>query len=107
MECDYHYLITTDPQDVIKYSTRLDAEAALHKLLAKQAADGFITRLELSGRYHSSHPDGRTTEVWIDDMNGDIVGSYGSPKMQQGLDVQQALEIDCPAPSTANHGTGG
>jgi hypothetical protein len=43
MECDYHYLVMSDPEDVVKYSTRLDAFAALHKLLAKQTAAGFTT----------------------------------------------------------------
>jgi hypothetical protein len=98
LDCEYHYWITNDPQEVVKYSTRLDVLAALHKLLAKQAADGFTTRLELSGRYHSSHPDGRTTEFWIDDTYGDIVASSRSGSVLPGL------EIDCPAPSTAHHG---
>ena len=98
MDCDYHYLITNDPHDVVKYSTRLDALAALHKLLAKQAADGFTTCLEPSGRYRSSHPDGRTTEFWIDDALGNVVGSRGAGSVLPGL------EIDCSAPSTADHG---
>jgi hypothetical protein len=100
MECNYHYLVMSDPQDVVKYSTRSDALAALHNLLAKQAAEGYTTRREPSGRYRSSHADGRTIEFWIDDSNGDIVGTCGSDREQQGL------EIDWPAPSTAANGPG-
>ena len=98
MECNYHYLVMSDPPDVVKYSTRSDALAALHNLLAKHAAEGYTTRREPSGRYCSCHPDGRTIEFWIDDSNGDIVGSCDFGRVQQGL------EIDCPAPSTAANG---
>jgi hypothetical protein len=97
LACDYHYLVTTDPQDVVKYSTRSDALAALHKLLAMQAVRGFTTRREPSGRYRSHHPDGRAVEFWIDDTNGDIVGSSSCDRVLQGL------EIDCSASSTAHH----
>jgi hypothetical protein len=82
MECNYHHLVTTDPHDVVKYSTRSDALAALHKLLAKRAAEGF------------------TVEFWIDDANGDIVGSCSSGKVPQGL------EIDSPVPSSAPNSRG-
>jgi len=98
MQCDYHYLVTSDPQDAVKYSTRSDALAALHKLLAKHAVEGFTTRLEPSGRYRSDHPDGRTVESWIDNIKGDIVGARGPGTELRGL------ENDCPAPSTAHHG---
>jgi hypothetical protein len=100
MECNYHYLVMSDPQDVVKYSTRSDALGALHNLLAKQAAEGYTTEREPSGRYRSTHPDGRTIEFWIDDSNGDIVGSCSPGR------VQQDLEIDCPVPSTAPNGQG-
>jgi hypothetical protein len=100
MECDYHFLVMSDPQDVVKYSTRADALAALHNLLAKHAAEGYTTRREPSGRYHGRHPDGRTIEFWIDDSNGDIVGSCDSDRVQHGL------EIDCPAPSIAPYRQG-
>lgn len=93
MECDYHYLVMSDPQDVVKYSTRADALAALHQLMAKQAAEGFTTRREPSGRLRSSHPDGRTMEFWIDDAHGDIVWPGADRTPPQGL------EIDCPMPS--------
>jgi hypothetical protein len=85
MECDYHYLVMSDPQDVVKYSTRADVLAALHNLMTKHAAEGYTTRREPSGRYRSSHPDGRTIEFWIDDNKGDIVGSCGSDRVQEGL----------------------
>lgn len=97
MDCDYHYLITSHPADVVKYSTRLDALTALHKLMAKQAADGFTTRREPSGRYRSSHPDGRTTEFWIDDARGDIIGSRRLDNVPGGL------EIEGPEPRSAVH----
>jgi hypothetical protein len=87
MDCDYHYLITREPPDEIKYSTRPDALAALHKLLAKQTAEGFTTRRGPNGVYRSSHPDGRTTEFWIDDSNGDIVGSGSAGRTQPGLEI--------------------
>jgi hypothetical protein len=100
MECNYHHLVMSDPQDVVKYSTRSDALAALHNLVAKHAAQGYTTCREPSGRYRSSRADGRTVEFWIDDNNGDIVGSCGSGREQQGL------EIDYPVPSTAPDGQG-
>lgn len=87
MECEYHYVITSDPQDVVKYSTRSDALAALHKLLSKQAAAGFSTRREPSGRLRSSHPDGRTMEFWVDDENGNIVRPGRAPKTPEGLEI--------------------
>jgi hypothetical protein len=76
---------------VVKYSSRSDALAALHKLLTKQAAEGFETLREPSGRYSSCHPDRRKVEFWVDDANGDIVESRASGTVAQGL------EADCSA----------
>jgi hypothetical protein len=98
MECDYHYLVMSDPQDVVKYSTRSDALAALHKLLAKQAAAGFITRRSPSGRLCSRHPDGRMMEFWIDDANGDLVWPGG----RSTSGATAGLEIDAPILSIAH-----
>jgi hypothetical protein len=98
MECDYHYLVMSDPEDVVKYSTRLDALAALHKLLAKQTAAGFTTRRSRCGRLRSRHPDGRTMEFWIDDANGDILRPGGGST----TDETAALEIVGPIPSIAH-----
>jgi hypothetical protein len=97
MECDYHYLVMSDPEDVVKYSTRSDALAALHKLLARQTAAGFTTRRSRCGRLRSRHPDGRTVEFWIDDANGDIVWPGGGST----VDETARLEIDGPIPSIA------
>lgn len=106
VHCDYHYLVTSDPQDVIKYATRADAVAALHQLLAAHEAAGFTTVLEPSGRFRSSHPDGRTTESWIDDANGDIIqaapASDVSPQAAAASDVSaEGLEIGGVMPTMA------
>jgi hypothetical protein len=97
MECDYHYLVMSEPEDVVKYSTRSDALAALHKLVAKHAAQGLTTRRSRSGRLCSYHPDGRTIEFWIDDANGDIVQPAGGSTAGETV----ALEINGPTPSIA------
>ena len=97
MECDYHYLVMSGPDDVVKYSTRPDALAALHKLLAKHAAEGFTTRRSQWGRLRSQHPDGRTMEFWIDDANGDIVW----PGRGSNACETATLEINGPIPSIA------
>jgi hypothetical protein len=113
MECDYHYLVMSDPQDVVKYSTRSDALAALHKLVAQQAAAGFTTRGSQGGRLRSSHPDGRTKEFWIDDAKGDIVRPGGASTTGETAPVETAavetaavatgrLEIVRPTPSIAH-----
>jgi hypothetical protein len=98
MDCDYHYLVMSDPADVVKYSTRSDALAALHKLLAKQTAAGFTTRRSRCGRLRSRHPDGRMVEFWIDDANGDIVWAGGGST----TDETARIEIGGPIPGTAN-----
>jgi hypothetical protein len=96
MECDYHYLVMSEPEDVVKYSTRSDALVALHKLLAKHSAEGFTTLRSRCGRLRSCHPDGRTMEFWVDDDNGDIVWPGGSNAGETAT-----LELNGPTPSIA------
>jgi hypothetical protein len=97
MECDYHYLVISEPEDVVKYSTRSDALAALHKMLAKRAAEGFTTLRSRFGRLRSCHPDGRTMEFWVDDANGDIVWPGGGSNAGETA----TLEINGPISSIA------
>jgi hypothetical protein len=69
-----HYLRTTGTRDEPRrYPTLVGAQTALDHLIELQRERRFNTIRAESGKHISTHPDGRSLQIWIENELGSIV----------------------------------
>jgi hypothetical protein len=70
---DLFFIITTTTKEPSEYASLEDAAVALSGLLELQAARGYLTERNPSGRHMSKHPDKPPMMFWIEDAKGQVV----------------------------------